>query len=60
MLTVREVMKALSKEHMDAPVMVVVEKLHYRGNEIRTELTERDPVAASSVKSNLNGEVVIE
>lgn len=71
MLTVREVMKALSHEHPDAPVKVRLEKLHYEPDEDKPdafpvewvlvpEETEVEMVAVSSVKGNLNGEVVIE
>jgi hypothetical protein len=71
MLTVREVMKALSHEHPDAPAVVRMERLRYEPDEndpdafptkwvLVPEETEVELVAVSSVRPTLDGRVVIE
>lgn len=61
MLTVREVMKALSHEQPDSPAKVRVEKLHYNSaGKLILKDTEIENVPVSAVVRKMNGDVVIE
>lgn len=59
-MTVREVQKALSHEHPDAPVVVRLERLFYDKNgQIVSKDTEIESVDVSAVRPLLDGRVEI-